>query len=169
MQRVENRLMWIGLIGLIVALLCVIYPLYVHGVEGNYTKKFAVVLNSHDMRQYDKFFSKDTVFELNGEEVEYSKAREAMEKVQKFSCGSSYGDLGEFTDVYLQKEYEFGLMLPVSEYDNGKDIVKIGMLEADIIMERKFLFFFSIKKVIFYYDKEGFLENFLGIGKVENE
>lgn len=168
MRKVVNKLKWIGLIVLIVAFIGAVYPLYVHWVAGNYTKKFAIILNSHDMKQYDKFFSKDTVFELNGEEIEYSKARENMEKVQKFSCGSSYGNESLVTNVYFEKEFDVGLMLPIAEYDNGEDIVKVGMLEADIILERKWIFFFSIKNVIFDYDNEGFLENFLGIGKDEN-
>lgn len=142
--------------------------MYVHWIAGNYTKKFAVVLNSHDMKQYDKFFSKDTVFELNGEEIEYMEARENMEKVQNFKSGGSYGNLSQYTNVYFAKEYEVGLMLPITEYDNGEDIVRVGMLEGDIILERRWIFFFRIKKVIFDYrydcDGKEFLEDFLGTG-----
>lgn len=169
MRKVKNKLMWIGLVLLIAAFLCAVYPLYVHWVASNYTKKFAVVLNSHDMKQYDRFFSKSTVFELDGEEIEYSKARDNMEKVQSFSSSSSYGNLSQYTNVYFDKEYDVGLMLPITEYDNGKDIVRVGMLEGDIILERKWIFFFRIKKVIFSYDNEGFLEDFIGIGKGGNE
>lgn len=168
-RRGINRLMWIGLVVIIAAFLCAVYPLYVHWVAGNYTKKFAVVLNSHDMKQYDRFFSKSTVFELDGEEIEYSEARENMEKLQNFLCGSSYGNLSQYTKVYFDKEYEVGLMLPITEYNNGEEIVRVGMLEGDIILERKWIFFFRIKKVIFGYDNEGFLEDFIGIGKGGNE
>lgn len=168
MRKVVKKLIWIGLIILIVAFICAVYPLYVHWVAGNYTKKFAVVLNSHDIKQYDKFFFKDTVFELNGEEIEYSKARENMEKVQEFSCGSSYGNESLVTNVYFKKEYDVGLMLPIIDYNNGKGFATLGILEADITLERRWIFFFRIKKVSFYDDKEGFLENFLGIGKGEN-
>lgn len=169
MSRIINRLLWIGFIGLTAAFLCILYPFYVHWVAGNYTKKFADVLNSHDMKQYDKFFDDDLIFELNGKEITYADARESMERTQKFSSVGSYGYLDEYTNVFLEKEYEVSLMLPISEYDNGNDIVNLGMVEGTIILERKWILFFPMKKVIFDEygefgeDREKFLEEFLGL------
>ena len=163
MDRIIKKLLWICFIGLTAAFLYIIYPFYVHWAAGNYTKKFAGVLNSHDMKQYDRFFDDDTVFELNGKDITYADARESMERVQKFSSGGSYGHLSEYTNVFLEKEYDVSLMLSISKYDNGNDIVTVGGLEGGIILERKWIFFFHMKKVEFYYDNEGFLEEFLGL------
>ena len=163
MDRIIKKFLWICFIGLTAAFLCILFLFYSHWIAGNCRTKFADVLNFHDMKQYDKFFDDDTVFELNGKEITYAEARESMERVQKFSSAYSYGNLPEDLNEYFKKEYEVGLMLPISEYDNGNDIVTLGILEGEIILERKWILFFHIKKVIFYDDKEGFLEDFLGL------
>ena len=169
MNRIIKGLLWLCFIGLTAAFLYVIYPFYVHWAAGNYTKKFADVLNSHDMKQYDRFFDDDLIFELNGKEITYADARESMERTQKFSSVGSYGHLDEFTNVFLEKEYEVYLMLPISKYDNGNDIVTLGIVEGTIILERKWILFFPMKKVIFDEsdefgeDRKEFLEEFLGL------
>ncbi len=163
MDKIIKKFLWICFIGLTAAFLCILFLFYSHWIAGNYRTKFADVLNSHDMKQYDKFFDDDTVFELNGKKITYAEARESMEKTQKFSSVGSYGSLPEDLNEYFKKEYEVGLMLPISEYDNGNDIVTVGGLEGEIILERKWIFFFHMKKVEFYYDNEGFLEDFLGL------
>lgn len=82
-----------------IVLYLIIYPFYIRWIAGSCAKKFAYVLNSHDMEKYDNFFSEDTVFELNGKQIKYEDAKENMEKVQTFTCDGSYG--------HLEEEYDF--------------------------------------------------------------
>ena len=153
-----------------IVLYLIIYPFYIRWVAGNYTKEFAHVLNSHDMEKYDKFFSEDTVFELNGRQVKYADAKENMEKVQAFTSGGSYGHLEETYDfwelimnVYVKKEYNVSLMLPVWDYQAGEHIIPVGIIEGEMILKRKAIFFYDIEQVTFYDDKEGFLKDFIGL------
>ena len=153
-----------------IVLYLIIYPFYIRWVAGNYTKEFAHVLNSHDMEKYDRFFSKDTVFELNGRQVKYTDARENMEKVQTFTREGSYGHLEEEHDfwelikhVYVKKEYNVSLMLPVWDYQAGEHIIPVGIIEGEMILKRKAIIFYDIEQVTFYDDKEGFLKDFIGI------
>ena len=149
-----------------IALYFTIYPIYIKCIAGNYARKFADVLNSHDVEKYDVFFSEDTVFELNGKEIKYVDAKENMEKVQAFTSRYSYGHLDEWFDfkelivnTYIRKEYTVSLMLPISDYQDGENI----FIEGEMILKRKWIFFFDIERVTFYDDKEGFLKDFLGI------
>lgn len=41
-----------------IALYFTIYPIYIKCIAGNYARKFADVLNSHDVEKYDVFFQK---------------------------------------------------------------------------------------------------------------
>ena len=153
-----------------IVLYLIIYPFYIRWVAGNYAKEFAHVLNSHDMKKYDKFFSEDTVFELSDRQVKYADAKENMEKVQAFTCEGSYGHLEEEYDfwelikhVYVKKEYNVSLMLPVWDYQAGEHIITVGIIEGEMILKRKAIIFYDIEQVTFYDDKEGFLKDFIGI------
>lgn len=153
-----------------IVLYLIIYPFYIRWIAGNYTKKFAYVLNSHDMKKYDKFFTEDTVFELNGRQIKYADAKENMEKVQTFTSKDSYGHLEEEYDfwkwiknVYVKKEYTVSLMLPVWDYRVGEHIIPVGIIEGEMILKRKAIFFYNIEQVTFYDDREGFLKDFIGI------
>ncbi len=101
------------------ALYFMICPWYVKGVAGIYTRNFADVLNSHNTKSYDRFFSKDTIFELNGKQITYADAKENMEKMQAFTSRFSYGHLEEWTNrkeffaVAISKEYSVCLRLPI--------------------------------------------------------
>lgn len=93
-------------------------------------------------------------------------AKENMEKVQAFTSRYSYGHLDEWFDfkelivnTYIRKEYTVSLMLPISDYQDGENI----FIEGEMILKRKWIFFFDIERVTFYDDKEGFLKDFLGI------
>lgn len=164
---------------MIIAIVCIalyftIYPLYIRWISGNYAKKFADVLNSHDMERYDDFFSKDTIFELSGRQIKYIDAKENMEKMQAFTSTSSYGSLEEWYDykelimlTCLRKEYTVDLYLPISDYQDGENTLHV-FIEGEMILKRKWMFFFDIEKVTFYDgDTDGddtkFLEDFLGI------
>lgn len=65
------------------------------------------------------FFSKDTIFELNGKQITYADAKENMEKMQAFTSRFSYGHLEEWTNrkeffaVAISKEYSVCLRLPI--------------------------------------------------------
>lgn len=153
-----------------IVLYLIISPFYIRWIAGNYAKKFAHVLNSHDMEKYDKFFSEDTVFELNGKQIKYEDAKENMEKVQTFTCDGSYGHLEEEYDfwksimnAYVKKEYTVSLMLPVWDYQVGEHIITVGIIEGEMILKRKAIFFYDIEQVTFYDDREGFIEDFIGI------
>ena len=135
---------------MIIAIVCIIlyftiYPLYIRWIAGNYAKKFSDVLNSHD-----------------------------MEKMQAFTSKGSYGRLEEWYDykelimiTCLRKEYTVDFFLPISDYHDGKDTKPF--IEGEMILKRKWMFFFDIEKVTFYVgytDDDGdteFLEDFLGI------
>lgn len=169
-----KRVIKIGLIVISLCIpLCFVYPWYVHWVGGKYAQQFSVVLDSHDMEQYDKFFSEDTIFELNGKQIKYIDAKENMQKMQSFTSRGSYGHLDEWFDFEeyimnnIRKEYNVSLMLPISDYQNGEDIVQVGIIEGEMVLKRKWIFFFDIEKVTFDYDKVGFLEQFLGIEKTD--
>lgn len=157
--------------GIIIGIICIaiyfaVCPLYIKWVFGNYTRQFADVLNSHDMVRYDDFFAEDTVFELDGRQIKYADAKENMENMQTFTSVGSYGFLDEwfaFKEYIMEavrKEHRGCLMLPLSDSQNGKLFI-----EGEIILERKWLFFFDIEKVTFYEgdDEDRFLKDFLGI------
>ena len=153
-----------------IVLYLIIYPFYIRWIAGNYAKEFAHVLNSHDMEKYDKFFSEDTVFELNGKQIKYEDAKENMKKVQAFTSKGSYGHLEEEYDfwelimnVYVKKEYTVSLMLPVWDYRVGEHIITVGIIEGEMILKRKAIFFYDIEQVTFYDDREEFIEAFIGI------
>lgn len=153
-----------------IVLYLIIYPFYIRWIAGNYAKEFAYVLNSHDMKKYDKFFSEDTVFELNDRQIKYADAKENMKKVQAFTSKGSYGHLEEEYDfwelimnVYVKKEYTVSLMLPVWDYRVGEHIITVGIIEGEMILKRKAIFFYDIEQVTFYDDREGFIEDFIGI------
>ena len=166
---------------MIIAIVCIalyftIYPLYIKWIAGNYAKKFSDVLNSHDMEMYDNFFSKDTIFEFesSGRQIKYIDAKKNMEKMQAFTSKGSYGHLEEWFDFKefimnaIRKEYCVYLRLPISDYQNGENIVEVGIIEGEMILKRKWMFFFDIEKVTFYVsdtddDDIEFLEDFLGI------
>ena len=122
------------------------------------------------MKKYDKFFSEDTVFELNDRQIKYADAKENMKKVQAFTIKGSYGHLEEEYDfwesimnVYVKKEYTVSLMLPVWDYQAGEHIITVGIIEGEMILKRKAIIFYDIEQVTFYDDKEGFLKDFIGI------
>ncbi|MDE6844258.1 MAG: hypothetical protein K2J99_00620 [Lachnospiraceae bacterium] len=152
------------------ALFFVIYPFCIRWIAGNYAKKIANVLNSHDMEKYDNFFSEDTVFKLNDRQIKYVNAKENMVKVQTFTSSGSYGHLEEYDDfrelfvnTYIKKEYTVSLMLPISDYQKGDDIVHVGTIEGEMVLKRKWLFFFDIEQVTFYGDGKGFIKEFIGV------
>lgn len=139
-------------------------------IAGNYVKEIANVLNSHDMEKYNKFFSKDTVFKLNDRQIKYVNAKENMVKVQTFTSSDSYGQLEEYDDfkelfvnTYIKKEYTLSLMLPISDYQKGDDIVHVGIIEGEMVLKRKWLFFFDIEQVTFYGDSKGFIKEFIAM------
>ena len=111
---------------ILITLLFVIYPFYIRWIAGNYARKFADVLNLHDMEKYDKFFSEDTVFRLEDRQMKYVNAKENMVKVQTFTSNSSYGHLEVYVDfndlfvnTYIMIEYTVTLWLPISDFLNG--------------------------------------------------
>lgn len=155
---------------ILITLLFVIYPFYIRWIAGNYARKFADVLNSHDIENYDKFFSEDTVFKLDNRQMKYINAKENMVKVQTFTSNGSYGHLEEYDDfkdlfvnTYIRKESTVTFMLPISDYQNGDDIVNVGIIEGEMVLQRKWLFFFDIEQVTFYSDSNGFIKEFTGI------
>ena len=138
-----------------------VYPLYVHWIAGQYAKQFGIILDSHDMEKYDSSFDEDTLFVWNGKEVCYSDARNNMNQLKSFTSAGAYGHLDGDANLYADREYIVSLMLPISNFDDGTVIREVGILEGEFTIQRKWLFFFHIKQVIFYDDKEGFLERFL--------
>lgn len=92
-----------------------------------------------------------------------------MEKEQAFTSKSSYGYLDEWFDFKefimeaILKEHMACLMLSVSDCPDRENM----FIEADIILERKWIFFFNIEKVIFDEEEgseeERFIKDFLGI------
>jgi len=161
-MRINKLYLMFLLIFLIVILFppCV-YPYYIHYIVGYYSKQFATVLNSHNIEQYDQFFSEYTVFEVKGKKINYINARENMVAIKTFNSAYSYGHLEEGTNVFTSKKYVSSLMLPIVDYNEHN-----FMLEGEFILQRKYLLFFDIEKVTFYDDQEGFLEKILGFKDV---
>ena len=93
-------------VGIFTVSFIILYPYYVRWSVGNYSKQFATVLDSHSIEQYDQLFSHDTVFEVNGEEIDYFNVRENMIKEKNYNSANSYGNLQEGTNVFTNKEYK---------------------------------------------------------------
>lgn len=134
------------------------YPQYVRYAAGYYAKQFATVLNTHNIEQYNQFFSEDTIFVVKGKEINYLNARNNMAEKKTYNSAYSYGHLKEGTNVFIGKKYISSLMLPITDYNKHN-----FTLEGEFVLQRKFLFFFEIEKVIFYDDQEGFLEDNLEV------
>lgn len=144
-----KKRIWIILIivlgcGIVIGIL--FYPLYVRYVAVNYAREFATVLNSHDIKKYDAFFEKDTVFKYGGKEITYADVREQLAKNQNFESADSYGHLEENIGIFCTKEYRVSLMLPISTYDDEFS----GIVEGWFVLQRKCMLFFEIKEVEIY-------------------
>ena len=64
-----NKLYLMFLLIFLIVILIIVYPYYIHYIVGYYSKQFATVLNSHNIEQYDQFFSEYTVFEVKGKKL----------------------------------------------------------------------------------------------------
>lgn len=168
-MRVRKQIIWISLILILFLIFLLAYPLYVHWIAGHYAKQFGIILDLHDMQKYDSFFDEDTLFVWNGKQILYSDARNNMNQLKSFTSAGAYGHLDEDTNVYTDREYVVSLMLPISDFDEGAATREPGILEGEFIIQRKWLFFFRIKQVYFFDDKEGFLDRFLGGNERETQ
>ncbi|MDE7476578.1 MAG: hypothetical protein K2M91_01275, partial [Lachnospiraceae bacterium] len=133
-----------------------LYPFYVRWITRRYAKQFAVVFNAHDIKQYDKFFSDNTIFDINGEPIRYSDVRENIQKMQNFHSSYSNGHLSEDTKVFTDNNYIVSLMLPITDYSDESGM-RHFMLEGEFVLQRKWFFFFDITEVMFYDEQEKFL------------
>lgn len=121
-----------------------LYPLYVKAVcNWGYALNFAKVLDTHDLKVYDMFFSKDTVFNINGEEMTYLEFRERIADNQGFDAYGSYGHVGENSQLYGNTEFTISLMLPIEGVFAGYE--SKGMNEGEIIVKNYGLLFFKIE------------------------
>lgn len=157
-------LKYIVIVIICIALCFAIYPFYIRWITGNYAKRFSVVLNSHDMKRYDSFFSKDTIFELDGKQIKYVDVKENMGKMQAFTSTGSYGHLREsynYKDLIMSRSYTVSFYLPIYDCPDRGNMFIGGYM----ILKRKWLFLFDIEKIIFDEEGEGesFLKDFLGI------
>ena len=98
-----NKLYLMFLLIFLIVILIIVYPYYIHYIVGYYSKQFATVLNSHNIEQYDQFFSEYTVFEVKGKKINYINARENMVAIKTFNSAYSYGHLEEGTNVFMYK------------------------------------------------------------------
>lgn len=115
-NRLKRKLkkMFFILVSLII-IVGVIYPLliiYTVRVSG---KKFVKVMNSHDLRRYDAYFSHDTIFIVNGKKIKYSDIREKIVEKEFYIKEDSFytpTDVPfdtEYIDYFKEMEFQVGL------------------------------------------------------------
>ena len=102
------------LISLII-LVGVIYPLLIIYTVRTSGKEFVKVMNSHDLRRYDGYFSPDTIFIVNGKKFNYSDIREKIVekefyiKEDSFYTPTDVPFETEYIDYFKEMEFQVGL------------------------------------------------------------
>ena len=102
-DRLKGKLkkMFFILISLII-IVGVIYPLLIIYTVRTSGKEFVKVMNSHDLRRYDGYFSPDTIFIVNGEKEFYIKE-------DSFYTPTDVPFDTEYIDYFKEMEFQVGL------------------------------------------------------------
>lgn len=115
-NRLKGKLkkMFFILISLII-IVGVIYPLLIIYTVRTFGKEFVKVMNSHDLRRYDGYFSPDTIFIVNGKKIKYSDIREKIVEKEFYIKEDSFytpTDVPfgtEYIDYFKEMEFQVGL------------------------------------------------------------
>lgn len=114
----------------------VIYPLIIVCTVRCSGKKFAKVMNSHDLSIYDKYFVPDTRFIFSGKSIKYSDIRDKIvDKEFYIKEGSFYAPTDvpfdtEYMAYFKETEFTVGLHggMVVKYSDNDIEISLDGIL-----------------------------------------
>ncbi len=102
--------LFIIILGIVVG---VIYPLYVVYTFRSVGEKFAKTINSHNLKEYDAYFSDDTIFIAKGKQYCYMDIRETFVKKDFYIEGVySTTDIPwgfEYLEYFTTNEFNVGL------------------------------------------------------------
>ena len=146
---------------MIIAVIVIVYPLYVHIVGTQYAQDMSNVFGAKDINQVDKFLNQSTVIAIKREdalkfdEILYEDSREYIKKMiksEKFDSLDSYGHIGELDNKYKSRQ----------RVEVHWSISEVGMVDTTVYLKRKFIFWYSIERIEIS-DRDGYFKKmFLG-------